>query len=84
MHRDTLKNLDVDYDEVFSPVVKYSSIHPMLAIVNLLDLELHQMDVKTVFLNGDLEAEIFVRQSEGFTDKNHLNMNCKLQKSLYG
>ena len=42
------------------------------------------MDVKTVFLNRDLEEEIVVRQIEGFTDKNHSNMVCKLQKSFYG
>ena len=42
------------------------------------------MDVKTVFLNRDLEKEIFVRQTEGFTDNNHPNMFCKLQKSFYG
>ena len=46
---------DVDYNEDFSPVLKYSSIRSMLAIVNQLDLELHQMDVKTAILNGDLE-----------------------------
>ena len=49
------QNSDVDNDEDFSPVLKYSSIRSMLAIVNQLDLELHQIDVKTAILNGDLE-----------------------------
>ena len=65
-------------------MTKYSSIHSMLAIVNQLDLELYQMDIKAAFLNGDLEEEIYVRQPEGFTDKNHPNMVCKFEKSLHG
>ena len=73
----------VDYDEVFSPVAKYNSICTLLAIVNQFDLELHQMDVKTAFLNGDLEEEIFMKQPEGFIDEHHPNLVCKLQKSLY-
>ena len=74
----------VDYNEVFSPVAKYSSIHTVLAIANQLDLDLHQMDVKTAFLNGDLEEEIFVRQPEGFIDKEHPSRVCRLRKILYG
>ena len=42
------------------------------------------MDVKTVFLNGDLEDEIYIVQPEGYVDKNRSNMVCKLQKNLYG
>ena len=42
------------------------------------------MDVKTAFLNGDLEEEIYLKQPEGFIDQNHPNMVCKLRKSLYG
>ena len=74
----------VDYDEVFAPVAKYSSIRSVLAIANQLNLEIHQMDVKTAFLNGDLEEEIFMKQPDGFIDKDRPNMVCKLQKSLYG
>ena len=52
----------------------------MLATVNQLDQELHQMDVKTAFLNGDFEEEIFMKQPKGFTDKNHPStrfVNCR-------
>ena len=48
------------------------------------DLELHQMDVKTVFLNGDLDETIFMAQSEGFVVKGKEHMGCKLKKSIYG
>ena len=74
----------IDYNEVFAPVAKYKSIRTVLAIANQLDLEVHQMDVVSAFLNGDLEEDIYMRQPEGFTSRNHPNKVCKLKKSLYG
>ena len=74
----------LDYDEVFAPVAKYNSIRTILAIANELDLEVHQMDVKTAFLNGDLDCEIYMNQPEGFIDPERLEMVCKLRKSIYG
>ena len=56
----------VDYNEIFSPVVKYSSIRMFLTIVAQFDLELEKMDVKTLFLHGELEEEIYMKQSEGY------------------
>ena len=56
----------VAYNEVFSPVVKYSSIRVLLAITTYHDLELDQMDDKTAFLHGNLEEEIYMEQLEGF------------------
>ncbi|KAM0977924.1 hypothetical protein ACFX13_014221 [Malus domestica] len=56
----------IDYNEVFSPVVKHSSIRILLALVVQFDLELAQHDVKTAFLHGDLEEEIYMSQPEGF------------------
>ncbi|KAK9200159.1 hypothetical protein WN944_015355 [Citrus x changshan-huyou] len=56
----------VDFNEVFSPVVKYSSIRLLLALSAFHDLELEQMDVKTAFLHGSLDEEIFMAQPEGF------------------
>ena len=52
----------IDYNEVFSPVVKHSSIRILLALVAQLNLELAQLDVKTAFLHGDLEEEIYMTQ----------------------
>jgi hypothetical protein len=50
----------IDYNDVFSPVVKHSSIRALLGIVAMHDLELEQIDVKTAFLHGDLEEEIYM------------------------
>lgn len=74
----------IDYDEVFAPVARYNSIRSILAIVNEFDLELHQMDVKTAFLHGELDEEIYMAQPEGFVDENNPEKVCKLRKSLYG
>jgi Reverse transcriptase (RNA-dependent DNA polymerase)/gag-polypeptide of LTR copia-type/Integrase core domain/GAG-pre-integrase domain len=73
----------VDYEETYAPVVKFTSVRILLAIVALLDLELHQMDVVTAFLNGDLNEEIFMEQPEGFGAEDSSKV-CKLAKSLYG
>ena len=56
----------IDYNEVFSPVVKHSSIRILLALVARFNMKLVQMDVKTTFLHGDLEEEIFITQPDGF------------------
>ncbi|GAB2269654.1 hypothetical protein Dimus_038780 [Dionaea muscipula] len=74
----------IDYTEIFSPVVKFKTIRIMLAVTAFYDLELEQMDVKTAFLNGDLDETIFMSQPEGYTDSVHKNFVCKLNKSLYG
>uniref|UniRef100_A0A8D9B1F5 Copia protein n=1 Tax=Cacopsylla melanoneura TaxID=428564 RepID=A0A8D9B1F5_9HEMI len=73
----------IDYDEIFAPVAKLSTIRTVLAIANHKDLFLHQMDVKTAFLNGVLEEEIYMYQPEGYNSVNS-GMVCKLNKSLYG
>ena len=74
----------VDYDEIFSPVVKMTSIRTVLGLAASLDLEVEQMDVKTAFLHGDLEEEIYMEQLEGFKERGKENYVCKLKKSLYG
>ena len=74
----------LDYQEIFSPVARYKSIRVMMAISNSLDLELHQLDVKTAFLNGKLDSEIYMSQPEGYTDESKPDHVCQLKKSLYG
>ena len=56
----------------------------MLAIVAFYDYEIWQMDVKTAFLNGLLEEELYMMQPEGFVDPKGANKVCKLQRSIYG
>jgi transposase InsO family protein len=74
----------VDYNDVFSPVVKHSSIRTFFGIVAMRDLELEQLDVKTAFLHGELEEEIYMDQPEGFIVPGKEDHVCKLKRSLYG
>ena len=74
----------IDFDVIFSPVVKMSSIWVVLGLVASLDLRLEQLDVKTAFLHGDLKEEIYMDKLEGFKVKGKEHMVCKLKKSLYG
>ena len=79
-----LQKKGIDFDEIFSPVVKMASIRVILGLVARLNLELEQMDVKTAFLHGDLNEEIYMEQPEGFKVSGKENLVCKLKKSLYG
>ena len=75
---------DIDFFDTFSPVTKVMSIRLLIAIATIHNLMIHQMDVKTAFLNGDLEEEICMDQPEGFTMPGNEHKVCKLLKSLYG
>ncbi|KAA0033349.1 Retrovirus-related Pol polyprotein from transposon TNT 1-94 [Cucumis melo var. makuwa] len=74
----------IDYEETFSPVSKKDSLRIIMALVAHYDLELHQMDVKTAFLNGNLDEEVFMDQPEGFMVEGKEHMVCKLKRSIYG
>ena len=74
----------VDYNEIFSPVLKLTTIRLVLKIVAAENLHLEQLDVKTAFLHGDLEEELYMRQPEGFIKEDRKNLVCRLKKSLYG
>ncbi|KAL4383727.1 hypothetical protein GQ457_15G024680 [Hibiscus cannabinus] len=73
----------IDFEEIFSLVVKMSSIRVVLSLVATLDLEVEQLDVKTTFLHGDLEEEIYMEQPRGFIVPGKENLVCRLRKSLY-
>ena len=73
----------LDYFDTYSPVTRINSIRMVLAIAALKDLEVHQMDVKTAFLNGDLNEEIYMEQPEGFSTPGQEMKVCRLVKSLY-
>ena len=75
----------VNYNEIFSPGVKMTTLRLLLSVVATEDIELEQLDVKMTFLHGDLEEDIHMSQLAGFTttgDEGHIAH--KLKKSLYG
>ncbi|KAJ9556794.1 LOW QUALITY PROTEIN: hypothetical protein OSB04_011408 [Centaurea solstitialis] len=74
----------LDCVDTYSPVTRITSIRLVLAIAAIRNLQIHQMDVKTAFLNGELDEEIYMEQPEGFVAKGKENKVCKLVKSLYG
>ena len=74
----------IDYDETFSPVVCFSLIRVLLVFALQHNMHIHQMDVVTAFLHGDLEEEIYMTQPSGYSVKGKENLICRLKKSLYG
>lgn len=74
----------LDYDETYAPVVKYDSLRAILSIAAEKDLEMLQVDVKTAFLYGDIDEEIYVQQPQGFVVAGQENKVCHLHKGLYG
>jgi len=75
----------VDYEETYAPVAKFTSIRVILSIAAYFDLEVHQMDVKTAFLNGELDEEIYMSLPEGLeVPAGFSTPVCKLNRTLYG
>ena len=72
--------------ETYGPVLRLPLIRAVLAIINKYDLDAHQLDVKTAFLNGELEEEIYMEIPDGYECDNITKTTkvCKLQTSLYG
>ena len=74
----------IDFGDIFSPVSKVTSIILLLFVVVAFYFEVEQMDVKTSFLHGDLEEEIYMKQPEGFEDpivlqiRHEGSLRCKL------
>jgi hypothetical protein len=73
----------VDFGEIFSHVAKLTSIGVLMSLAATFDLEIEQMDVKTTFLHGDLEEEIYMKHPERFVVKGKKDLVCKLKRSLY-
>ena len=76
----------VDYNEheTYAPVLKHDSLRVLFSIASVLDLELYQFDVKTAFLHGDLDEELYVEQPEGFVQPGRERFVWRLKKPLYG
>ena len=74
----------LDYEETFSPVVRFESIRSVVALGVQHKLQLHQMDVSTAFLHGELAEEVYMRQPEGFVEQGKEHLVCRLKRSIYG
>jgi hypothetical protein len=72
----------VDYEEIFAPVVRLEAIRMFLAFSSYQKIKVYQMDVKSSFLNGNLEEEVYIEQLEGFQLTNKGDYVCKLKKAL--
>eukprot|EP00253_Pinus_taeda_P026120 PITA_26120 len=74
----------IDFEEPFAPVARLEAIRMFLAISSFQKFKVYQMDVKSAFLNGDLEEEVYIEYPEGFILGNDAKLVCKLKKALYG
>jgi hypothetical protein len=74
----------IDYEETFAPVARYTSIQTIIALASALGWRLHLMDVKTTFLNGEIEEELYIEQLDGFVIHGKESHVCRLKKALYG
>lgn len=72
----------IDYNEIYAPTTRYDSIRVLLAVANMQDYEFKQFDIKTAFLYGELEENIYMKPPQGLDCKE--GFVCKLEKSLYG
>ena len=74
----------IDFDEVFAPVVRFESIRVLIAIAAQEGWILHHLDVKSAFLKGEVEEELYVKQPEGFLIEDREQWVLRLRKALYG
>ncbi|GJY73521.1 zinc finger, CCHC-type containing protein [Tanacetum coccineum] len=74
----------INYFDTYALVTRISTIIPLIALASIHNLIIHQMDVKTVFLNGELNEEVYMNQPQGFIMLGNENKVCKLIKSQYG
>nr|GFD24941.1 retrovirus-related Pol polyprotein from transposon TNT 1-94 [Tanacetum cinerariifolium] len=74
----------INFEESFAPVARLEAIRIFLTSAAHKNMVVYQMDVKTVFLNGNLREEVYVSQPDGFVDPNNPNHVYKLKKALYG
>src|SRR5882724_10185846 len=74
----------IDYHKTFSPVAKFTSKRMVLALAAILNLEVHQVDVKNAYLNAELSKTVYMAQPPGFIKTSQHTKVCKLSKALYG
>jgi hypothetical protein len=74
----------IDYEETYSPVAKMTTVRAIITMAAAKGWSLHQMDVKNVFLHGDLQEEVYMEQPLGYVDQTCPNLVYRLKKALYG
>ena len=74
----------IDYEETFAPIARYTSIRSVLSLAVVMKWKIHQMDVKTTFLIGVVEEEVYIEYPLGFETHDRDSHVCKLKKALYG
>jgi hypothetical protein len=74
----------IDYEETYSPVVTMTTIKTIIIMAATKRWSLHQMDVKNVFLHGDLQEKKYMQQPSSYVDQTHPNLVYRLKKALYG
>jgi hypothetical protein len=82
--KDFKQRYDIDYDDTFSPVVKFSTIQLVLSLFVSQGWSIRQLDVQNAFLHGVLEQKVYMKQPLGFLDPSRPTYHCKLDKALYG
>ena len=77
---------DINYKGTFAPTAKLTTLRTLLKVSANLEMSIHQMDVKTAYLNAEIDSEIYVKQPEGYEvmDNDGNVLYCRLKKSLYG
>ncbi|KAD2805945.1 hypothetical protein E3N88_39322 [Mikania micrantha] len=74
----------VDYNELYAPMARWDTVRSIVAVASQRNWEIFQLDVKSVFLNGELKETVYVEQPPGFIHKGEEHKVCKLKKALYG
>ena len=74
----------IDFEESFAPIARMEAIIMVLAYACSKRIKVYQMDVKSTFLNGELEEEVYIEKPEGFILSEHGDYVCRLKKALYG
>ena len=83
MARGFSQNEGINFEETFSPVARYTSIRTIMVLVSKIEWKLHQKNVKTTFLNGVIEEEMYIEQTKVFEVYDRVTHVCKLKKAMY-
>ena len=83
LQKDLHNNLVRTYFETFASTIRHTTIRTILALAAIDDMELRSVDISHAFTNSDIDAEVYMRQPEGF-EQNGSKYVCRLDKSLYG